>query len=137
MSDAVLDVQAALIAYLRGQVALQAWLGNPVRVYDQLPRGVVYPYVTFGRVTAQAIGGVGAEVTEQVVNLMCVSRYEGTAEVKAMVAALRGVLDEAGIEVEGQHLVSIRVLYVDVFRAVDNRTIYGLVRLRVVTEAVP
>lgn len=135
MSDPVLDLQAALIAYLRGSEVLTAWLGDPPRVYDQLPKGVVYPYVTFGRVTAQSIGGIGAEVTEQVLSLLCVSRYDGTEEVKAMAAALRGLLDEAELAVGGQHLVSLRVAYVDVFRAVDNRTIYGVVRLRAVTES--
>ena len=134
MSDPVLEVQAALIAYLRGQASLTAWLGDPVRVYDQLPKRVMYPYVTFGRVRTQSIGGIGPEVTEQVVNLLCVSRYAGTGEVKAMAAELRALLDEVELGIEGQRLVSLRVAYVDVFRATDYRTIYGVVRLRVVSE---
>lgn len=132
MSD-FLDLQAALLAYLRGAASLAVWLGSPARVYDQPPAGVVYPYVSFGRVSAQSIGGIGAEVTEQVINLMCVSRFDGSEEAKAMAAELRVLLDGADLEVAG--LVSLRVSYVDVFRAADQRTTYALVRLRAVTEA--
>lgn len=133
MSDPVLDLQAALLVYLRGQVSLAVWLGTPARVYDQLPVEVVYPYVTFGRVSAQSIGGVGAEVTEQVLNLMCVSRFGGSEEAKAIAAELRVLLDGAALDLAG--LVSLRVSYVDVFRSADQRTTYALIRLRAVTEA--
>ena len=137
MSDPVLDLQAALLAYLRGQASLAVWLGAPARVYDQPPVEVLYPYVTFGRVSAQSIGGVGAEVTEQVLNLMCVSRFGGSEEAKAMAAELRVLLDGAALEMaeELTGLVSLRVSYVDVFRSADQRTTYALVRIRAVTEA--
>ncbi|MCR6658569.1 MAG: DUF3168 domain-containing protein [Asticcacaulis sp.] len=133
MSD-LLDLQAGLLAWLRGQSSLAVWLGSPARVYDQVPAGVVYPYVSFGRVSAQSIGGVDAEVTEQAINLMCVSRFDGSEEAKAMAAELRVLLDGAALEIAG--LVSLRVTYVDVFRSADQRTTYALVRLRAVTEAV-
>jgi len=129
-----LDLQAGLLAYLRGQASLAVWLGTPARVYDQPPAGVSYPYISFGRVAAQSIGGVGGDVTEQVLNLMCVSRFDGSEEVKAMAAELRVLLDGVALEVPG--LVSLRVSYVDVFRAADQRTTYALVRLRAVIEAV-
>lgn len=131
--SALLDLQAGLLAYLRAQASLAVWLGSPARVYDQPPTGVLYPYVSFGRVSAQSIGGVDAEVTEQALNLMCVSRFDGSEEVKVMAAELRVLLDGASLEVAG--LVSLRVTYVDVFRSADQRTTYALVRVRAVTEA--
>lgn len=129
----LLDLQAGLLAYLRGQASLAAWLGNPARVYDQAPVEAIYPYVSFGRVSAQAIGGVEADVTEQVLNLICVSRFGGSEEVKAIAAELRLLLDGAALDIAG--LVSLRVTYIDVFRAADQRTTYALVRVRAVTEA--
>ncbi len=134
MSGPLLDLQAALIAYLRGQAALKTWLGDPLRVYDQPPQGVIYPYVTFGRTTVQSIGGIGPEVTEQVLDLHGLSRFLGSEEAKAIAGALRDVLDGAELSVDGQHLVSLRVVFVDVFRANDNRTFYAVLRLRAVTE---
>lgn len=136
MSDAVLDLQAALLAYLRAQPSLSVWLGTPARVYDQPPAGVVYPYVAFGRTSAQAIGMTGGAVTEQALTLTCVSRFGGSEEAKAIAAELRVLLDDAELALDGHRLASLRVSYVDVFRSSDMRTTYALVRVRAVTEAI-
>lgn len=135
MSAAMLDLQSALLGFLRGQASLTETLGSPVRVYDELPEPVDYPYVTFGRTSVQAIGGIGPDVTEQTLNLLCVSRFGGTEEAKAIAGLLRGVLDDAELALDGQHFVSLRVVFVDVFRASDFRTIYALLRLRAVSES--
>ncbi len=134
MSDPVLDLQAALLSYLRGQASLATWLGDPAHIYDQPPANTAYPYVAFGRASAQSIGGIGADVTEQTLTLMCVSRFDGSEEAKAIAAELRLLLDNAALSLSAQHLVSLRVSYVDVFRAADLRTIYALLRLRAVSE---
>jgi hypothetical protein len=135
MSDPVLDLQSALLSFLRGQGALTERLGSPARVYDELPEQVDYPYVAFGRTSVQAIGGIGPDVTEQTLNLLCVSRFGGTEEAKAIAGLLRGLLDDAELALDEQHFVSLRVVFVDVFRASDFRTIYALLRLRAVSEA--
>ena len=133
MSD-FLDLQAALLTYLRGAPSLQTWLGNPARVYDAVPQAAVYPYVGFGRVTASPAGGVGPSVTEQVVTLTCVSRFDGSEEAKAIAAELRLLLDDAELSLNSTQLLSLRVSFVDVFRASDLRTTYALVRVRAMTE---
>lgn len=132
--DPVLDLQAALLTYLRGQASLAVWLGAPARVYDQPPVQPLYPYITLGRASSQSIGGLGAEVTEQVLTLMCISRFGGVEEAKAISAELRVLLDAASLSLSHQHLVSLRVSYIDVFRAADQRTTYALVRIRAVSE---
>lgn len=121
-------VQKALLAYLRAQPGLE-------RVYDERPEAVVYPYVAFGRTTVQPIGCVGAEVTELTLNLMCVSRFGGTEEAKGLAEAVRAALDEAELALDAGRLANLRVSFVDVFRAADLRTVYGLVRVRAVVEA--
>ncbi|MGA9658240.1 MAG: DUF3168 domain-containing protein [Asticcacaulis sp.] len=140
MSDPVLDFQATLLAFLRAQASLSVWLGTPTRIYDQPPEQPEYPYVAFGRASAQSLGGTGAgtgsEVTEQALNLMCVSRFGGSEEAKAVAAELRVLLDGAELSLSAQHLVSLRITYTDVFRASDQRTTYALLRLRAVTEPV-
>ncbi|MGZ3306250.1 MAG: DUF3168 domain-containing protein [Asticcacaulis sp.] len=135
MSDPVLDLQAALLAYLRAQPSLGAWLGDPARVYDARPAEAAYPYLAFSRVEAQAIGGIGPEVTEQTLSLIAVSRFDGTEEAKAIAGELRVLLDQAELSLTGNHLVSLRVVFVDVFRAADQRTVYAVVRLRAVSES--
>ncbi|ESQ79546.1 DUF3168 domain-containing protein [Asticcacaulis sp. YBE204] len=134
--DPLRDVQKALIAHLKSQHTLKVWLGNMVRIYDDVPPDPVFPYVALTRVEAQAVSGADT-ATEQVITLMAVSRFSGTEEARAIAFELRVVLDQAALSLDDQHLVSVRVSYLDVFRSADKRSIYGLVRLRVVTEANP
>lgn len=136
MSDPLRALQKGVLDYLKGQASLSVWLGAPVRVYDEVPHEPVYPYLRLGRVEARPIGGIEAEATEQVLTLTAVSRFAGTEEARAIAAELRQLLDQASLTLEGQHVVSVRVTYVDVFRSSDRYSIHGLVRLRVVSEAV-
>ena len=132
--DPMRDLQGALMAFLRAQDSLSVWLGTPPRVWDQPPAEVIYPYVTFGRGQLQDIGGNAADVTEQTLNLMCVSRFGGAEEARAVAGELRALLDGAGLSLSDQVLCSLRVVFVDVFRAAELRTSYGLIRLRAVSE---
>lgn len=134
--DPLRGLQKGLLAFLKAQASLQVWLGAAVRIYDEVPPEPVYPYVRLGRAEARSIGGLGPEVTEQVVTLTVVSRFAGTEEARAVAAELRLLLDQASLNLEGQHVVSVRVTYVDVFRSSDRYSVHGLVRLRVVSEAV-
>ncbi len=129
---ALSDVQGALMAHLRAQDL--PVLGSPVRVWDQPPRDPVFPYVAFGRVAAQSIGGIGPEVSEQVITLSAVSHFGGAEEAKAIADALGDVLDGVDVVTDAVRL-SVRVSYVDVFRSSDLETTYALIRLRVVSEA--
>ncbi|MDI7775383.1 DUF3168 domain-containing protein [Asticcacaulis sp. EMRT-3] len=132
--DPLRDLQAAILNWLTGQASLSVWLGTPARIYDQPPAEPVYPYVTLGRVQAQAIGGVDCDLTEQTLSLLCVSRFGGSEEARAMAGELRVLLDGAALTLTDQALVSLRVSFIDVLRAADRRTTYALVRLRAVSE---
>jgi hypothetical protein len=138
-ADALTDVQTALIGHLRAQATLAPWLGSPARIYDQVPETPVFPYVSLGRVQALDTGGINAgagAVTEQSLTLMVTSRFGGSEEVKAIIAELRGLIDQGDVTLSDHHLVSLWVSFVDVFRSADQLTVYGLVRVRAVTEAV-
>lgn len=132
--DPMRDLQGALMAFLRAQDSLNVWLGTPPRVWDQPPAEVMYPYVTFGRGQMQEVGGNDGEVHEQSLSLMCVSRFGGAEEARAVAGELRVLLDGAGLSLSDQVLCSLRVVFVDVFRAADLRTSYALIRLRAVSE---
>ena len=127
-------VQKALLMRLRARASLQARLGVPARIYDELPGEPVTPYVAIGRVQVRDIGGVGGAVDEQVLSLHCVSRFGGTEEVKAIIADLRDALQDVALAVDGGHVVSVGVIFADVFRAADLRSVYGVVRVRIVVE---
>jgi len=133
--DPLRSLHKGLIGHLQNHAPLKTWLGDPVRIHDAVPPDPIYPFVRIDRTEAQPFGGVDTDATEQVVTLRILSEFDGSEEARAIASELRVALDQAQIVLEDQYLISLRVTYVDVFRGAD-RMIYGLVRLRAVTDPV-
>lgn len=133
MSDHESALQKALIAHLRADGALQALLGDPPRIWDQAPREAVYPHLSIRRSESRPVAADGCGV-EHSLTLRCASRFGGSEEAKAICAAVRAAVHEAALEADGVRAVSIRATYADVFRSNDHRRVWGVVRVRAVTE---
>ncbi len=136
--DAERALAAALLARLRADPGVGA-AGVGPRVHDQPPTDPGYPYLVLGRSDARPFGGgsgegVAGEGMEIALTLTCVSRFQGTEEAKAVNAAVRGCLHDAGFALTDWRLVNLRVVFSDVFRASDWRSTYGVTRLRAVVE---
>src|SRR5262249_37030703 len=113
---------------------VKAALGNPARIYDDPPPDVTFPYVTLGRVESKPSEASATEATEHAITLHCWSRYGGRAEALQAIGALRDVLHNAALSVEGRRLVFLFAQFTDVFRSGDGRTTHGVLRLRALTE---
>jgi hypothetical protein len=130
-----LALQKALLEHLRSDTELTALLGDPARIHDEPPAQRIYPLVVFGRAQTRPWGGLEGEGLEHALTLTCLSRFDGSEEARAVVAALRARLHNATPALDGWRLVNLRVTYGDVFRAADGKTVQGLIRVRAVTEA--
>ena len=126
-------LQAALIARLRGDDALDALTGG--RIWDGEPAKRVFPYVTVSRVESRPVRADGGGV-EQVLTLTGHSRFEGLEEARAISAAIRAALDEADLTAEGVRVVNPRVTFADVFGSPEGRRSHAVVRVRAVTEEI-
>ena len=131
MTGAEQALCAAVTARLKADAGLQALIGG--RVYDEAPAQPTHPYATVGRVQGRPLPADGG-AQEHLLTLTCVSRYGGKPEARAVVAAMRALLDDAAIELDDHRLVSLRAAYADVFRASDEESVLGVLRLRAVTE---
>jgi len=127
-----LALQKAVIACLRTDTGLSALVG--ARVHDQPPEDRIYPMVTLTRAEVRPWGGVDGEGTEHVLTLTVTSRFEGTEEAKAIIAAIRVALDNPALTLDGHRLVNLRCAFCDVFRAADWRSVIGVARVRAVVE---
>lgn len=121
------DVIAALIAAVAADEAAVAVLGDPVRVWDQVPMGAVFPYVQMGACECRALRGDTGAV-EHLVVLNCVSRFAGAEEVRAVAGLVEAALE--GVQIEG--LVSCEVRAVEVRRTADQARAFAVMRVRVV-----
>jgi hypothetical protein len=135
MSWHELALQKALIAHLSEDVAVQALLGDPARIWDAAPREGELPHLLIGRCESRLVGADGGGV-EHRLTLTVVSRFRGTEEAKAVLAAVRLRLTDARVQADGVRAVSLGVVFADVFPAADGARTYAVLRVRAVTEEV-
>ena len=122
---------AALVEALKGAPAVAALVAQ--RVHADPPRKPTYPCVIASRQESRPFGPE-ADGLEHLVTLTCASKFGGPEEARAVTAAVRAALHNAGPPVEGRRLVTLRVTYADVFRAADRELSLGVLRVRAVTE---
>jgi len=135
MRDHESALQKALIAHLRTDGTVRALLGDPARVWDEAPRDAAWPRLVVGRSESRPVAAEGCGV-EHALTLRCASRFSGTEEAKAVLAAVRAALHDVTLEADGVRTVSIRTTYADVFRSADLKRVWGVVRVRAVTEEI-
>ena len=125
----------ALIAHLKGDGALKALLGDPVRVWDQAPEEPAFPHLLIGKSESRGLKADGGGV-EHRLTLTCASRFAGMEEARAVAAAARARVADAPVEADGVRAVSLGVTFTDVFRSADLKRAWAVMRLRAVTEEV-
>jgi len=119
---------------LSADVAVRMHLGAEPRLYDHIPSDPIYPYLTYGPIRSEDISADGAEIFSHTLNLHVWSRYSGRAEVLAALSCVTTALTASALTLDGAHQVLTNILYTDIFRAPDRRTLHGLLRLSITTE---
>ena len=135
MSAHELSLQKALIGHLKADAAVQALLGEPPRIWDSAPKDAAFPHLLIGRCESRPLAADGGGV-EQALTLTVVSRFRGTEEAKAVLAAVRVALNDATLEADGVRTVNLRVTFADVFPGADAARTFAVLRVRAVTEEV-
>lgn len=136
MGSPVAELQKAIHAALAGDAALTALLGG-VRVYDQTPASVPFPYITFGRTSVYDWGTGTESGTEQLLTLHVWSKGKGKKEAHELMDAVATRLHDAGLALESHSLVNLRLEFSDVVFDEDLSVHHGMLRFRAVTEANP
>jgi len=119
---------------LSSDAQIAMYLGSPPRLYDHIPEDPVFPYLTYGAIRSEDIGATGADISRHLITLHIWSRYSGRLEAMTIVAAVIRILESNDWEMSESQLVSANVIYSDIFRAPDGRTLHGVIRLNVVTQ---
>lgn len=127
-------ISAILHDYLSSDMTIETIFGNPPRLYDYAPEDPVYPYLSYGTVRSEDRSGDDIEIISHTVTLHVWSRYSGRAEIVDLLTTLSERLDVIP-KAQGEYrIIGLNILYTDVFRARDNRTQHGLIRLSIQTE---
>jgi hypothetical protein len=134
MAGAAWELQKSIHGVLNSDAALIALLGG-ARVYDDVPRGAEFPYITFGQSTARDWSTDTEAGSEHIVTLNVWSRHAGEREVHLIMAAVRDALHEADIAIAGHRLVNLRHEVSEASRDADGETYRGIIRFRAVLES--
>ena len=125
MADPALPLQSALLAALNTALSCS--------VYDAVPQGAAYPYVTMDysvSVNDDLLGGYRKD--ERYYYLTVWSRAYGSAEVYSIMASIDS-LNETPLTLSSGDMVSLRVERKRTSREPDNLTFMGQVTLRIIT----
>ncbi len=134
MSSAAWELQKAIHQKLVTSPQMLSVLGGP-HIWDHVPRGATFPYVTFG-ITSENDWSTGSEEGgEHIVTLHVWSRAAGRHEVDDLALGIRKALHDKALTLAGHDLVNLRVEFSDARRDVERELFHGVVRLRAVTEA--
>lgn len=134
MSSAIWEVQLGIVSMLMAHSSLEPTLGNPMRIYDQPPQDPVFPYLTFGPSQSRFIDAQDAPAQEHEFTLHMWSRYRGRREVREFIGFLASAIESGTPVMTDFRMVSVRPLFIDVFRMSDGLTTHGVLRLKAVTE---
>lgn len=136
MGSAAWELQKAVYDALVGNVALTTELGG-ARVYDAVPRGALFPYVTFGAFVTRDWSTGTEQGAEHLLTLRAWSKRGGAREVHRVLEAVRAAVDDGAFTLTGHRLVNLRHEVSDAARESDGETWSGSVRFRAVTEPTP
>ena len=139
ISEQAESLARAVHAVLSADPAVQFGLGGtadiPPRLYDAAPEDPVYPYLTYGALRSEDIGADDTPLAVHQMTLHLWSRYQGRAEVMALLGTIGHALDAETLTLAASVAVrSATPLYSDVLRAPDGRTHHGLLRLSITTH---
>lgn len=130
MTSTPLEIGAALQAALYQRLTAEL----TVPVYDHVPQGTAYPYVTLDRALSKNITPLqGRERSLRLVYLTVWSQYSGQAEVQRILGELYRALNERPLPLTVGRVVSARVEQLDTSREPDGVTYQGAATLRVIT----
>jgi hypothetical protein len=128
-------LQQALYAAVTGSAPLAALIGPP-RVYDDIPQGAAFPYLTLGQSTLRDWSTGTDDAEEHTLTLHVWSRAGGRREMHEVMDVLRVALHDQPLALAGHRLVNIRHEISEARRDPDGETYHGIVRFRAVTEPV-
>jgi hypothetical protein len=133
MPSASWALQQSIFGKLASDVALLGLLGAP-RIYDDVPQGVAFPYLTLGQSLARDWGTGTEDGSEHILTLHVWSHANGKREAQEIMGAVRSALHDQPLALSGHRLVNLRHEFSEARRDPDGETYHGIVRYRAVTE---
>lgn len=134
-SDTFWHLQAALHAHLAQNTVLCALLAAGAdSICDAVPRAAAFPYIVIGAMQAHPEDTQAHKAYDVGLTLHCYSRGEGQREVKRILSALSGAMQNGALNVAGHLLVLCRETGSTAAIEADGETRHGIAEYRLIVE---
>jgi len=133
MENANWELQKSLHSALVNDTALTSLLSG-AKIYDDVPQGTPFPYVTIGESTVRDWSTGSEAGSEHILTLHVWSRAKGRKQVHEIIDVMTAKLHDMNLPVSGHTLVNFRHELSEARRESDGETYHGIVRYRAVTE---
>lgn len=130
----VTALRAAIRTALLADTTLTAMLGGP-NVFDEAPRSVNPPYVTFGDALWRDLSTRSDTGAEQFVILNAWSLERGRHEALDIATRVLGLIQDQPLVMTGFNLVNLRLVSLETRREHNGRFARASLKLRAYTEA--
>ncbi len=128
------ELHDAVYQQLAGSAPLTTLLGG-VNIFDDVPQGTLYPYVTIGDTDTRHWHTQTEVGHEHRMTLHVWSQYAGRREVHQIIDAIDNALDGADLTLGDHVLINLRTIFWTGLRDLDGETYHGIIRFRAVTES--
>jgi hypothetical protein len=128
-------LQKAIYQALANEAVLTALLGAG-KIFDDVPQGASFPYLTIGQATARDWSTATEEGCEHILTLQAWSKDAGRKGIAAIMQAVHDILHGAPLALEDHILINLRHDFTDLNRDKGGEAYHGLTRYRAVTEPV-
>lgn len=129
-----LACKQALEEVFRADSAVQAVLGNPVRLVEAPAKLTAFPFAVWRRWESRPINASLVQSDEHIATIEVVCRQMGADIARQAVVALATCAAEASFNAVGARIVLILPLYSDVMRSADGRSWLGILRLKIIAD---
>jgi hypothetical protein len=133
MADPVHALKSAILTHLIGDTALLTLIGGP-RLFENAPRGMPRPYVTFTQAISLDWSTASDTGHETSLLLSIWSDEPGLAQGLAIAERIGLLLHDAALSLTGHRLINLRVLSHEVRGPVKEAQQRVTLKLRAVTE---
>lgn len=128
------EVQVSIVSVLVANAGLQSLLGNPVRVYQDVPTNPQFPYLYVGDSQVLPDRFECIDGKEIFVDIHAYSTDKGFSEVKRICAVIADLLNDANLTVVEHNCVDIYLSNERTFKDSPSLTKHGVLTFRVRVE---
>lgn len=103
-------------------------------VFDDVPEGTEYPYITIGEDTAVDVSSKDKTIFEHTLTIHAWSQYRGRRDIKELMEQVHNALHNVAITVDGASLCNLRQEFQTTLLENDGITRHGVMRFRAVVS---